>query len=379
MLNVFKLQEAVNESVNGQYRVPSVEAHEFIGTMDEAVVEFNDIIMTEAVEFKHFIACSDEIMTEAALNNPDRVDSIQEASFGNIKEGMLKLFRKIKEAIKGMINKLKALFFKLTKKTDDWIKIMKPRIEAAKKNSGTSDMQYEMHNWDIDYITNGMRNALADAGREATWSLLIPDDANKANILTNLASFEKDDPNSEAFKAKIAKYDEIIQKTREEGNKTKENLLSKFSNAFGVSKQDNIQDMWTEVAHKATGGEKVAIKFVPMVDKMVKAVEESKKTIKGLEDFYTKHYGEIKKTEKEFNSYTSKFEIKDADNYPAEAVRVARAMFSANCQQASTILTFNESACSTAQGMNVGYIKTMASEYMGALTKFAGSKSKIEK
>lgn len=386
MLNIFKLQEAVNESVSGNVAsIASVQAYEFVGSMDEATAEFNTVLMAEAVEFHEFMAGAEEIMTEAALNAPDRLDVIQESVFGNIKDGLTKFFEKIKSMIKGIIEKLKAFFYKLTGKTDKWLNVMKPRIEKAKQATGAADVTYEMHNWDRDYVTDGMKDALAKVvadtiqhtapdGKVVKMNKIV-DNMRKA-VQAEAQAHKGADPDSSAFKAAIEEADKAISEMKAETAKVKEDLAGDFAKAFGVKNDSDMSAVWKDVAHKATGGEKVSVKYRSMVDDMVKAIEKSKKTIEDLKSFYDKRLKEINDMQSKCNTVFEKFNIKDEDKLPAEAVRVARSGFQEFSKNITATLSAIETGCNTARGMNVKYVQDMTSEYMNALTKFAGIKSK---
>lgn len=384
MLNIFKLQEAVNESVTGNVAsLASIKAYDFIGTMDEATAEFNYELMAEAVEFHEFVAGAEEIMTEAALNNPDRLDTIQESVFENIKTGLTKFFEKIKAMVKGIIEKLKAFFYKLTGKTDKWVSVMKPRIEKAKQATGAADISYEMHNWNKEFILTGMKEAIAkldanalkgvdNAGRKFTLAKDLHTMGAQCKAAVNAT--KGTDPDDAAFKSNIEAADREIQEISDLSD-FKDDLVKQVADCFGVKNNSSLDAVWTDIAHKATGGEKTEVKFRSMVDDMLKSVENSKKTIDDLKKFYDKHLKEINDMQAKCNSEIEKFEIKGEDKLPAEAVRVARAGFQAYSKLITTVLSAYESACNTARGQNVKYVQDMTSEYMNALTKFAGVKS----
>lgn len=379
MLNIFKLQEAVNESVTGNVAsLASIKAYDFIGTMDEATAEFNYELMAEAVEFHEFVAGAEEIMTEAALNNPDRLDTIQESVFENIKTGLTKFFEKIKAMIKGIIEKLKGFFYKLTGKTDKWVSIMKPRIEKAKQATGAADISYEMHNWNKEFILTGMKEAIEKLDAKA----LSGSDTAKNRLSSNIAEYanrakaEKgSNPDADKFKAEVEKLDRETQKTNDEIEAFKDTFAEDVAEVFGVKNNSSLDAVWTDIAHKATGGEKTEVKFRGMVDDMLKSIEGSKKTVDNLKKFYDKHLKEINDMQTKCNTVIEKFDIKGEDKLPIEIVRAARAAVQAYSKKITNEMSAYESACNTARGQNVKYVQDMTSEYMNALTKFAGVKS----
>ena len=165
MLNVFTLNQRINESAGYTADVKSileaVDKYEFVGSIDEASNEFAINLMNESVSFQEMLVGSEEVLAEAAMTNPDRLDTIQENVFTGIKEKVLAVINKIIAMVKGIIAKLKEFYYKLTGKTDKWAKAIKPRITAAKNRTGYSDATAEMYSWDEEYITSGMSGAIS--------------------------------------------------------------------------------------------------------------------------------------------------------------------------------------------------------------------------
>ena len=160
MLNIFKLTDAISESAIGSTNIAGIQPYEFIGSMAECTAEFNYEVMSEAANFMEFYANSEEIMTEAAVMNPAAIDTLSESVFGKIKEGVTKFIDKIIAMVKGIVEKLKAFFFKLTGKTDKWLNIMKPKIKDAQGRRGSSEMTYEMHEWYVEYVNKGLLDGI---------------------------------------------------------------------------------------------------------------------------------------------------------------------------------------------------------------------------
>lgn len=384
MLSAFNLAQRINESAAaGNQGMGTIEAHSFIGTMAEATAEFNEIILGEAVNISEFHAGAEEILAEAATTNPASLEAINENVFTTIKEGVSKFFEKLKAMVKGIVEKLKAFFYKLTGKTDKWLSVMKPRIEAAKRNSGTGDLTMEMHKWDTAFITEGM---LAGVSKMLDAELpVVKEVENVAKAFVSAESIGAPatkanpvDPDNDKTKAVVKQLEEMNDKLKNDREENKSVIIKSLAGHLGVSSDSSMDSMVKDVAHKATGGEKVAVKFVSEigVDKMVAAVDKSKDTIDGLKKAYEKHLKKIHDDQKKVEAALAKVDVKNPEKYATEVVRVAKACLSNYTSNITTNYSFMESATNTIRGMNVKYVQDMISEYMGALSKYAGAKSK---
>lgn len=382
MLNIFKLSEMISESATGYGSIAAIAPYNFIGSMDEATAEFNQELMSETVDMAEFQASANEIIAEAAMTNPDRLDVIQESVFTSIKEGVIKFFNKIISMVKGLIEKLKAFFFKLTGKTDKWLKIMKPKIEDAKRRSGSSDATAEMHKWDIDYVTSGMEAALKgiitgwkeDSAIEGIKDLEASIKAYKG---TSAIGAKGADADSEASKTQIEKLDKDLEKFKKELEDDKNKFPGFVAGKMGVSSNSTMDAVWKDVSVKATGGEKVTVKYVSEVgiDKMLNAIEGSKKTIDNLKKHYEDHLKKLTDARKNIETKFASIEFKDEDKYPVEIIRSARACAQQLVSNVTTNYSMLEAACNNARGANVKYVQDMTSEYMTVLSKFASIKS----
>lgn len=383
MLSAFNLAQRINESAAGNQGMGTIEAYAFIGTMAEATTEFNDMILGEAVNMSEFHTGAEEILAEAATTNPDSLDAINENVFTTIKEGVIKFFEKLKSMVKGIVEKLKAFFFKLTGKTDKWLTVMKPRIEAAKRNSGTGDLTMEMHKWDTAFITEGMLAGItkmmdtdlpAIKGVEAAAKAFVSAESIGAPA-TKANPVDADSDKTKAIVKQLEDYSDTLKSDREE---LKNDCAKDLASALGVSANSSMDAVYKDVAQKATGGEKVTVKFVSEigVDKMVETVDKSKTTIDNLKKAYEKHLTKIHEDQKKVEAALAKVDVKNPEKYATEVVRAAKACLSNYSTNITAGYSTLESAVNTVRGMNVKYVQDMISEYMNALTKFAGSKSK---
>lgn len=381
MLNIFKLTDAISESAVGTTNIASVQPYEFIGSMAECTAEFNYEIMSEAANFMEFYANSEEIMTEAAVMNPAAIDTLSESVFGKIKEGVTKFIDKIIAMVKGVIEKLKAFFFKLTGKTDKWLNIMKPKIKDAQGRRGSSEMTYEMHEWNVEYVTNGLQAGISSFIKD-----IIPADIDstvdkivseaKAHAVSNTTT-ATDKADSSGSKESLRNLDALIDKENKDFEEMRDQLPSELAKAVGVSDNSTLDAVWKAVTEKATGGEKKTVQIGNQVDSMLNGVEGSKKCIDGLKKAYDQHLKDLGNFRKKIESSFNKLELFDKDSKLSGAVTsTARNYVNTISKNRISELQMNESACNNARGMNVSFVQTMTTEYMNALTRFAGYKEK---
>ena len=158
MLNEFKLFAAVNESVNNAALYENnIEPYPFTG-LDcvDAMHEASYMIMSEAAAYDELSAGVDELLVEAVMTNPEAVDSLSESVLTTIGKAFKKIIDKLIAAVRGLIEKIKAFFAKFTGQTDKWLKIMEPKVNAAKD----SDVKYSMYKWDEAFILTGIKEGI---------------------------------------------------------------------------------------------------------------------------------------------------------------------------------------------------------------------------
>lgn len=381
MLNVFTLTEAINGSI-GHANVGHIEAYPFYGSVTEAAAEFNYQLMLEAADIAGFAAVSDEIMVEAALMNQDAIGTLTESVFSTMKEKITKFFDKLIAMAKGLRDRIKAFFFKLTGKTDKWLSVMRPRIEAAKRNSGITNVEAEMHEWNVEFVTKGFLNAYKDVvanylnSTSAAKALDVSDIEKYLKALnTNIKTYDGVDPDSQRAKDGLTPNEMFTKSYEKDLKDAKEGFPAYLAGKFGVSANSSMEAMWQDVVKKAKGGEKKTVKYRNMVDDMVKALEDNKTGLKEMEKTYNDHIKDLADKRKEIEDTFRKFEISE-NKAPNEIVNSIKTHMNAYVNRTTSLYTMVEGAGSTACGMNTRFMKEMASEFMSVLTKFAGTKEK---
>ena len=397
MLNVYNLSRVMTESA-GSVDLSSIEAYDFIGSMDEATQEFNALVMAESVEFNQFNANAQEIIVEAAMSNPDRLGILSESVLDKVKNGIAAFFDRLIKFVKGIIDKLKAFFLKLTGKTDKWYSFMKPKIDAAKQRGGYTDATAEMHKWNIEAVTSGLKKAV-DAGMNAmrTEGSAKPMSASKmATILSSdikgdmkaydsSAKEEKkySDADSDKIKNLVTEMDKEAENYKNETEEMKSKFPEEVAKILGSAglknlSTANMDDLWKSVRKEVTGGEKVTVKYVQEVgiDKMMESIKASTKTIDDLKKAYDGHLKFLGEAKAKFQKEVDAIKFPDSGKVPTELVSSMQSVVSAYSAKITTKFSNYEAAINTIRGENVKAVQDMNSEFMGVLNKFANIKSK---
>ena len=390
MLNIYGLTQAITESAAGVVGVDNIPAYNFIGGLDEATSEMNYILMAEAADLCAFRAGADEIMCEAAISNPESLEALSENVFQTVGAKVKAFIDKVIAMVKGMIEKIKAFFFKLTGKIDKWLTVMKPRITKASGYSGAGDQTVEIHAWDHAYVIDGgMVNglaAIADGMTEKADGKFKAVEQAKTEIANVKADLMKDEYREKGgddagVKAAVDKINKELEALKDEKEETVEDIRRTIADAMGVDAA-NMDEMWAAVTKKATGGEKVTKKFSEAaggkgVDGMLKAVEGSKKTISDLKKAYEKHLSDLNKLKGSIEkTFRADSKVEKIEKFPSELRGKYQTLVTEEINDATQMISVIESALNTAKSKHIGYVQQMTSEYMGALSKYANYKGK---
>lgn len=383
----FGLAQALVESAGTHS--PIIAAYEF-GTdnLDECTADMNFRIMHESADLAEIIVSTDELLAEAAMTSPERVDVLHENVFKTIKEGVVKFFDKIISMVKGIIEKIKAYFYKMTGKTDKWVKIMEPKIQAAQRQPGYSDFSVECYRWNADYLSANGELAtnvgkLVDDWREKVQdkdknAKKLSDEATK--IPTEAAAYKSTkknpvDADSDKVKKYVIEVEGSIRSHKTDRENFEKNFAKTVASIMGVGSASSIDVVWAEITKKAQGGtEKVETKVGGDAGKMLNVVKESGKSVEAIKKVYEKHLKDLIDYKATLEKIGSEMTIKDEDKYPSEVVRVLREAFKAHYDLIMKQTTMYETTANSARQLHTNLVQSMTSDYMTILTKFAGYK-----
>ena len=390
MFNVFSLTEAVNNAANGN--ISDITPHAYIGTMEEACEDFRYMLMTEAAEQAEFYARSEEIITEAAFSNPDSVGVLVENVFSNMGTRIKEFFAKLKKWILGLIDTMKATFFQFTKKTSDWLKIMGPRIDAARGRTGHSDFTYEMHEWKTDYVINGMSKAFEQLlnswpKQSEVGKMFIHGSDQLVSTIDSMKKNADSYDNADADSEKVKGYLKHLSDRNEECKKAVEDDAVEFPKAVasalgGSLSTATLDDLWRSLDAEVRGGEKkTTMKIDGKVDEMRKAIEGYKNSFTAIEKAYKDYLKVINQDEKKLTddyNQAKKYDTGDK-KIPSSVITALQQNWAAKYNAITGMYNRLSGTASKMQSLNISYIKAMVGEYMSALTAYSRLKEAKEK
>lgn len=390
------LQEGISRSVNNY--ICNVQPFAFgSDDLNECSAEMAYQIANEAANLHEMFMITDEILAEAAMNQADTnaFNVVNESIFKKIGEGIKKFIDKIIAMVKGIIDRIAAFFYKMTGKTNKWLEVMKPRIEAVKKNQANyADFTTEMLEYDEAYVTEGMLKGISDMVA-AFRGDIMPNESLFKNLTSALtaardplkaAGVGNPDPSKDrSVQVNAAGSDDPRIKNAETVAKDMATDLTKFQDGWAkrlagymqTSATSDKEAIWTECIRKAHKGnnEKHDVKVGGRVDEMLSAIEKSKETINNLKKAYEDHLKTLTDFKKTLES-NEFFEIEGRADVPKNVTSAVQSAVNAYSENLTKKISLYESALNSARDKNTGLVQQMAQEYMTVLTKFSGYKSR---
>ena len=342
------LASAINEA-SGAIPANGYNAYEFVAcTMDEAMDEAAIIFMDEHADLVEYETSSNEIMYEAALTNPDSLEAISESVFSNAIAKLKELVKKAIEVAKGVLNKIKAGFFKLTKQYSQFVSSIRPRIDTARNKAGFNDIKVMMYQWNQEYVTKTLPASAATIASKYGVTLNSDIDAIKAQ-----AQKEIDDAT-----ASTARYSGDNKMTAPDDAELRADVFKTVSDAFGTgSSLNDTADMAEQITAKARGGkDKVDVACGSMADTMMTALESAKTTQANIEKNYSQHISQLSKLHAKVDEAQKAAEKKKEE---AKVDSTTREAFSTMCNGVSKTLTVYEGILNKANHLNVRLLKEM--------------------
>lgn len=380
----YMLHEAATRS-SGMFSC-NVAPYEF-GSDDlfECSAEMAYQIANESAFMNEMFMVTDEILAEAAMNNPDRFDVINENVFSKIIEGVKKFLDKIIAMVKGIIDRIAAFFYKMTGKTDKWLKVMKPKItEVRNKQVGYENFAAEIFDYDEEYIISGMLKGIGDmvaghrkdmaAGLEISTQLAKV--MRTANNIKPVADGTEQVPAAAADDPRIKDANDLAKKISEDLTKFNDGFVKLVAGYMGTTATSDLDAVWTECVKKAHKGgtEKRDVKIGGRVDDMLSAIEKSKNTISDLKKAYEEHLKTLVEHRKSVESSWSSG-IPERADVPKNVTSAAQSAVSAWSESLSKKISKYETALNSARDKNTALVQQMVQDYMTALTKFASYKA----
>lgn len=380
MLSIFKLTEAMSEAASGA--AVNVEPFQFAGSLEESVATANYMIAEAVTDMAVFSDSTEEVMTEAAINNAAALSTISESVFDTIRTKVTTMINKLKAWVKGLWEKLKAWFFKFTGKTDKWLKIMEPKISASNAKGGNEKQMYESHKWDNAYIESGLINGVTAFAKDFT---AVDTDKNYVAITKITGKYEEilgntgkmSDEEAAAARAAVAEMEKSSEYVDSTDLTAKtEAAIKYFAEKVGVADATtDINSCYAAIVKKLNGGEKVSQTIAQLggTDAMIKAIKANGDTVKKMNKLYEDILNTLGKVEGKFKeAFTKmgKFE-KDTNSTLASALTN---MLSKVSTTTLSILSNEIAYITKAQALNKTALENRTSEYVSVLNKYAGFK-----
>lgn len=363
------LQEGISRSVNNY--ICNVQPFAFgSDDLNECSAEMAYQIANEAANLHEMFMITDEILAEAAMNQADTnaFNVVNESIFKKIGEGIKKFIDKIIAMVKGIIDRIAAFFYKMTGKTNKWLEVMKPRIEAVKKNQANyADFTTEMLEYDEAYVTEGMLKGISDMVA-AFRGDIMPNESLFKNLTSALTAAR--DP-------RIKNAETVAEDMATDLTKFQDGWAKRLAGYMQTSATSDKEAIWTECIRKAHKGnnEKHDVKVGGRVDEMLSAIEKSKGTINNLKKAYEDHLKTLTDFKKTLES-NEFFKIEGRADVPKNVTSAVQSAANAYSENLTKKISLYESALNSARDKNTGLVQQMAQEYMTVLTKFSGYKSR---
>ena len=364
----YALSRAINEAAGNPVALGNINAYEFIGcsvtdAMDEAAMMFMD----ERADVAEYTTESNAILYEAAIVNPDRLEVLTENVFQSAIRKLKEIIRKAIEVAKGILNKIKTSFFKLTQKYSQFVSSIRSRIDAAKSKPGYNDIKCTMYKWDEKYVTSGLvdniKNALdlteTDTDKQAQQINNLVRDliATAANVATSKDSA-------------MMSGSEIESLNKSNGSTNAAAMYGKEL-VGGSTNVNDLNDLLDQIRSKARGGkDKVDVACASMTEQMMTALGQAKTTQGNIEKNYNNHIAVMGRLKNKLDAAQNEAEkvISEKDSGVSQETRER---FTALCNTMMDMVTATEGMLHKVSSLNISLLKEMFRDYASALTVLA--------
>lgn len=364
----YALSRAINEAAGNPVALGNINAYEFIGcsvtdAMDEAAMMFMD----ERADVAEYTTESNAILYEAAIVSPDRLEVLTENVFQSAIRKLKEIIRKAIEVAKGILNKIKTSFFKLTQKYSQFVSSIRSRIDAAKSKPGYNDIKCTMYKWDEKYVTSGLvdniKNALdlteTDTDKQAQQINNLVRDliATAANVATSKDSA-------------MMSGSEIESLNKSNGSTNAAAMYGKEL-VGGSTNVNDLNDLLDQIRSKARGGkDKVDVACASMTEQMMTALGQAKTTQGNIEKNYNNHIAVMGRLKNKLDAAQNEAEkvISEKDSGVSQETRER---FTALCNTMMDKVTATEGMLHKVSSLNISLLKEMFRDYASALTVLA--------
>lgn len=364
MIDISLLTEAASGGSFGSsnYYTPTME---FTGDLDESTfMTARAVVLTEAVGISEYCHQSEEILTEAVMYDLDRAVVISESAVDTIVQKIKNLIDKIIAVFKGLVNKIKAFFYTLTGKTDKWVKLIRPRARAASQRKSKGEVEANMHEWKVENIKKVLDDCKSATDGIKTFTT--------EQMEVKYRELEKGAKDSDMSDDEIDKH--LIREMGVECN------AAGNGKAPDDLSQESLKSALNDVWEAVSGGEKTTVtisvtKMIDEVDGAKKLKSDLDKALSAAQSAYAaakKRLDNVDKKRRDDEDIKTMYDAKDED----ENTKKTRISNMENVLKFykgySRALKFQADYVTGSTQAAIKAVKTMCSEYMGAVNRFVG-------
>lgn len=352
-------------------------------TLCETIAIGTSMIIESMCDCQVYQTQLDEAIIESAFEDPERMIILCEAGAKGFFDMIKKLFIRMIEVAKSLVNKVSIYLTKLTGRTEAWAKKVEPAIREAKANPKNKSITYTMYEWDRNFIKSGILDASEKISGSFGGENYGTEFAKDIEQMRSGRVTVSDDQTVVTYQNKEGKDKVFSGNNKTESDADKQDsialeLLKSAREAFGSQDAEfrnakTFQDILDLIIKKAHGGEdeKSPKGFFNDVDDMLRSVKEMKSTVKEIEKGYQTHLTNLNTAKNAVDKIASSFTFSDnaevKEGQSATAITTVRKVLDQRVKQ----ITAYYNASNTISKLNVTCITGMVTDYMGALTELA--------
>ena len=325
--------------------------------VNACISEGMHVILVEAASCLEYQTSSSELLAES-VDNP-KYQVIRESILNTVKDMTAKFLARCEEVSRAVVSRLKEFSLKLTNKTEEWLRAVQPRVEAAKKHEGWQNLRADVYPWNPVFLESGISNGIRKL--HMSWVAAVVGGSYMENIIRELHN-----GSGETY------LQNLIQELEYNIDGVEDNAFEAASQAFGLP-ANSVDDLWEARAIKAHGGAREpGYTYGRDIDKIMATLVNSSKLVDNVRKTYEDHAKELHDFSNEL-----KGEMAEVGNLTAGVEGDATLV------EESTKLTqryiirmteFYESLMGKANSMNISMIQQMTADYMRCVNMFIAYK-----
>lgn len=279
-MRIFEIRQSLNESA---ITASNVAPHSFCGELSQAhFSEMSEIMSEASMDLAMNANSGVEILIECAISDGDKLTALCESVFSNIIDKVKAFFRKAKQVVLGIIEKLKLHLVSLEKNVTKWLKVVEKPLENGMRHK--ADFEYEGYIWKTSEIA-----AILDKATKVADTVEAEKDIESMKKVSEMVNSGKvDEKDVEDAVSTLSKGGiKDINGLKDYENDSKEDAIKYIEGILGY-KYDEYKE---RIRKDVRGGEKKPIKGFKEGDSpetMLKFVKDSGDLISKMKDDYEK-------------------------------------------------------------------------------------------